>query len=191
MDRSNAGQRILNSKRTLLGAEDALENYIGRALQDGCQCFVLEEQANFRFLASCGLKPDGAYVVAPHGDNHGRWVRESGLVGFALLEGGKLGADGSGIFGGYTYQKLVQFEMTPEALVYVGAVPRVAQLSATSPAPTDLRILLLQGDARAIVSGQGSISGAALLHPGERIQLCTDADLVPGSGVANLQVILT
>ncbi len=184
MDRSNAGQRILNSKRTLRGAEDALENYIGQALQTGCQCFVLDEEANYRFLSSSTLKPDGQHIVAPH-TGPGRWIRESGLVGFALLEGGKLT---NGVFGGYTYQKLVQFEMTPEALVYVGAVPRVAQLlGACHGIPVGLA--LLQGETRLIASGLGSASGGAILHSGDRIQLRAEGGAVsdePGS----LQVIL-
>lgn len=192
MDRSNAGQRILNSKLTLRGAEDALENYIGQALQDGCQCFVHAEQANYRFLASSQLKADGQYILAPH-TGPGRWHRESGLVGFALLEGGKLGD--ALFFSGYTYQKLVQFEVTPEALVYVGTIPRLAHLSAAHVG--DIGIVLLQGETRLVASGCGSTNGAALLHPGERIRLRSETafDITSGEpastrGPASLQVIL-
>ena len=89
---------------------------------------------------------------------------------------------------GYTYQKLVQFEMTPDALVYVGAVPRVAQLSGACHGVA-VCIALLQGNTRLIASGLGSTSGAAVLHPGERIQLLCEGGArtdAPGS----LQVIL-
>jgi len=187
-DTSNAGRRILNSRRTLSGKGESLENTIGRALQDGAQCFVIEEQANYRFLAQCTLPGDGRYIVVPQGDKFGRWVRENGLAGLALLEGGKPGPDG--IFREFTYQKLVQFEMTPEALVYVGTVVRLAHLSATVAAGSGvpcISIVLLQGEARSVALGSGSASGAAILHPGESIVL----EAPNGVAVsANLQVVL-
>lgn len=194
-DRSNAGQRILNSKRTIRGAQEALENYIGHALQDGCQCFVHEEQANYRFLASSKIKADGKYIVAPH-TGPGRWFRESGLVGFALLENGTLR---EGTFQDYKYQMLVQFEMREEGLVYVGTVPRVALFFGTSESAPQITIVVTQKElARSVgrVSIDGHVSGSTVLHPGDRVALRgvppehhpVEAHLPP-SGF--LQVILT
>lgn len=180
MSRDNAGQRVLNARRTLRGNDDCLENTFGRTLPDGAQCFVIEEQANYRLVHNCAFPEDDRNIVMPKGDKFGRWMRAEGLVGFALLEGGKrTGA----VFGGWTYQKLVQFEVTPEALVYVGSVPRLAHLSATANTGTVLDIVLLQGERRAVQNG-----GAALLHPGERIVLYGLAE--GDAEFASLQVIL-
>ena len=189
MSRDNAGQRVLNARRVLCGAEESLENTFGGTLPDGAQCFVIEEQANYRFLQTCALPEDGQYVVMPKGDKRGRWVRAEGLVGFALLEGGKLG-DG-GAFAGWTYQKLVQFEVTPKALVYVGSVPRLAHFSAFAW-NLAVSVTLLQGDPRIVCAGlaASSVSGAALIHPGERIT-CLGAGQEENKGdLATLQVIL-
>lgn len=186
MSRDNAGQRVLNARRVLCGAEESLENTFGGTLPDGAQCFVIEEQANYRFLQTCTLPEDGQYVVMPKGDKRGRWVRAEGLVGFALLEGGKL--DDAGVFGGWTYQKLVQFEVTKEALVYVGGVPRLAQFTAHI-AGAQPSVILLQGTPRQVATE----SGAALIHPGERIVLTSAAfSHESGSpvGAATLQVTL-
>mgnify|MGYP001588543273 CR=1 FL=1 len=113
MDRSNPGQRILSARRTTRGPLDSLETLVGIAMVDGAQCFVVEEQANYRYLADSKLPADGTFVVAPLG-NRGRFVRESGLVGLALLEDGALTHNESGltkIFTGYQQTKLVQFEL--------------------------------------------------------------------------------
>ncbi len=184
MSRDNAGQRVLNARRQLCGSETSLENTFGRTLPDGAQCFVIEAQANYRFVAQCTLPGDGEYVVTPKGDRFGRWVRAEGLVGFALLEGGKQQA--GLIFSGYVYQKLVQFEVTEGALVYIGSIPRLAHLSAGARG-IDIDITLEQGKPRVIASG-GSASGVALLHPGERILVRGRSEAA--DHVANLQVIL-
>lgn len=191
-DRSNAGQRILNSKRTIRGAEEALENYIGHSLQDGCQCFVIEEQSNYRFLAASKLPADGKHIVAPHTtpqNGPGRWVRESGLAGFALLESGTLK---EGRFRDYKYQMLVQFEMKGSELRYLGTVPRAALFFGTSE--EQVNVVLLQGELPRIVAGgkrgdQGA-AGCAILHPGDRVVMCSDACESPPRAGA-LQVILT
>ncbi len=167
----------------LQGADASLENTFGRTLPDGAQCFVIEEQANYRLVHNCTFPEDGQYVVTPKGDRFGRWVRAEGLVGFALLEGGR--PRGGCIVSGYTYQKVVQFEVTSEALVYVGTVSRLAHLSADAQG-ADVCIVLPQGSPRAVASGK-SASGAAVLHPGERIVVTTHSDI---EGVVSLQVIL-
>jgi len=182
MSRDNAGQRVLNARRKLCGADESLENTFGRTLPDGAQCFVISEQANYRFVAQCALPDDGQYIVTPKGDKYGRWVRSEGLVGFALLEGGKLIDDR---FSGWTYQKVVQFEVTPDALVYIGSVSRLAHLSAAAKGSAE--ILLLQGEPRVVASGLCP-SGAAMLHPGERIVVAPSGE--PGDHVASLQVVL-
>jgi hypothetical protein len=184
MGRDNAGQRVLNARRTLRGASECLENTFGRTLPDGAQCWVIEEQANYRLVHNCTFPEDERHVIVPQGDKFGRWMRAEGLVGFALLEGGKRGAGLA--FGDWSYQRLVQFEVTPEALVYVGSVPRLAHLSASANRGEPLDIVLLQGERRAVSSGS-----AALLHPGERIALYGPAGTSePGAVVASLQVIL-
>ncbi len=194
MSRDNAGQRVLNARRKLCGGPDeSLENTFGRTLPDGAQCFVIEEQANYRLVHNCAFPEDGQYVVMPKGDRYGRWVRAEGLVGFALLEGGRIGEDDQ--FNEYTYQKLVQFEVTPEALVYVGSIPRLAHLSASAKNVAGLQVAFLQGAqcaAREVAFGSSdSVTGAALVHPGERIvlhavRLLRDSPVLNGS----LRVVL-
>jgi len=189
-----------------LGAEGALENYIAHGLADGCQCFVIEEQANYRFLAGSTLKPDGKYVIASHTKGPGRWRRESGLVGFALLEGGKLDEDER--FTGYTYQNLVEFEMRESELTYIGTVTRLAVFLGSTTLAKQLGIELLQGEARVVAGarslkapGHLTVSGSSLLHPGDRIvmrargplEAATRGALGPSevAGAGLLQVILT
>lgn len=185
MGHDNASQRVLSARRTLRDNEHGLENTFGRTLPDGAQCFVIEEQANYRLVHGCTLPEDDRYVVMPKGDRHGRWVRADGLAGFALLEGGNQ-PEGTAWFRNYTYQKVVQFEVTPEALVYIGSVPRLAHLSA-SARDIPISIMLQQGKPRVVASGSGP-SGAALVHPGERIVV---AALGPvADPLASLQVIL-
>lgn len=132
-DRSNAGERTLGARKTARGHKDALENIVGHALHDGAQCFVIEEQANYRFVAGSELPESDKYIVAPLG-KRGRWIRESGLVGLALLEAGRLrhGPE-SGTFAEYKPQALAQFELLPDGGVrYIGTVPRVAFVAATA-----------------------------------------------------------
>lgn len=189
MGNDNAGQRILSARLTLRGdARTCLENTFGRTLPNGAQCYVVEEQANYRLVHGCTFPEDDRYVVVPAGDRFGRWVRAEGLAGFALLEGGKRVPNGV-LFGDWSYQKLVQFEVTPEALVYIGTVPRLAHLSASLSPSAPIRIELLQGEPRAVTNG-----GAALLHPGERIVLRRgpggETQEEAAAEVASLQVVL-
>lgn len=182
---------MLNARRALRGAEDCLENTFGRQIPDGAQCFVIEEQANYRLVHNCSLKEDDRYVVIPYGDRYGRWVRAEGLVGFALLEGGKAtGSGGVVVFGGFTYQKLVQFELTERALVYIGSVPRLAHVSASAPA-ADLSLAIeTQGPPRIIGSGRNP-SVTMMIHPGDSIVVSAVSALTDVAELMlNLQVIL-
>lgn len=188
MGQDNAGHRVLSARRTLrTDPESSLENTFGRTLPDGAQCFVIEEQANYRLVHDCTLPEDDRYVVEPKGDKRGRWVRAEGLVGFALLEGGNQ-PQSKKEFGDYKYQKVVQFEVTPEALVYVGSVPRLAHLSAdVCGIPVSL-ILLQRREPRVLASGVVCPSAIAIIHPGERIALVA-ADPV-ADHLASLRVVL-
>lgn len=189
---------MLNARRALRGAEDCLENTFGRQIPDGAQCFVIEEQANYRLVHSCSLKEDDRYVVIPYGDRYGRWVRAEGLVGFALLEGGKA-TESKGVvtFGGFTYQKLVQFELTDDALVYVGSVPRLAHVSASAGGVLILNITIpTQGIDRLIGEGHNP-RVTMLIHPGDKLVVrVASVDMIPQHGFCiaehtlNLQVIL-
>lgn len=180
----------MNARRVLCGGdENSLENTFGGTLPDGAQCFVIEAQANYRYLQNCKLPDDGEYIVMPKGDRRGRWVRAEGLVGFALLEGGKLNDGGQ--FSEWKYQKLVQFEVTPKALVYVGSIPRLAHFTAYAW-NLAVSVTLLQGDPRPVAMGiaGASTSGAALIHPGERIVCMGAGQESDKNDLANLQVIL-
>jgi hypothetical protein len=189
MGRDNAGQRVLNARRKLRGADDCLENTFGRTLPDGAQCYVIDEQANYRLVHGCEFPEDEQHVVMPKGDKFGRWVRSEGLVGFALLEGGKL--DEVGFFKDWKYQKLVQFEMTPGALVYIGTVPRLALFSAYAM-NLSVSVSLLQGEVRQVAMGihKASASGIAMVHPGERIVCMGGGPEEHKDDPANLQVVL-
>ena len=160
----------------LRGATDSLENTLSLNLPDGAQCFVLEEQANFRLIKNCELSPDEHVVVKPVGPDAGRWVRESGLVGYALLSGGTQLGEG-GVFGKYTKQQLVQFAMSGEmTLVYTGTVRRLALVGGISS----------ETDAQAEVNGDRAY-GFRFLSPGDQILLSG----APREGaVGSLQVVL-
>lgn len=189
MGNDNASHRVLSARSVLRSNEKGLENTFGRTLPDGAQCFVIEEQANYRLVHGCTLPEDDRYIIMPKGDKFGRWMRAEGLVGFALLEGGKLNELGA--FEGWTYQKLVQFEVTPGALVYIGAIPRLALFSAYAM-NLSISVSLLQGEARQVAMGvhKASASGTALLHPGERIVCMGGGPDEHKNDPASLQVVL-
>jgi hypothetical protein len=176
VDKSNAGQRTLGARSVLRGAEDSLENILAMTVPDGAQCFVLEEQANFRLIKNCELAPDEHVVVKPVGPDSGRWVRESGLVGYALLSGGTQLGEGF-VFGKYTSCQLVQFSMNGETtLVYTGTVRRLALVGGISS----------ETDAQAEVNGEPA-DGFRFLSPGDQILLVGG----PSAGaVGSLQVVL-
>lgn len=138
MGRDNVSERILSPRKTTLGAQDALENLVGGALKDGAQCYVIAEQATYRFLAGSELPADGKLIVAPLG-KQGRFVRESGLVGLALLEAGQLRHGPEvGTFVEYKALALAQFELLPDGGVrYIGTVPRVAVIDASAVMKSD------------------------------------------------------
>lgn len=179
----NADKRILNPRKTVLGHRDALENALGATLHDGAQCYVLAEQANYRFSLNGQLPIAPPYVIRPI-DGKGQWVRESGLVGFAVLSDGRLDEQLCR-FVEYQHQSLVQFEMQENELVYVGAVPRLALLDASASlsferdpnafAPVKLGVTVHTKDVTQMLAtncerqGHTSVSTTALLQPGARI----------------------
>jgi len=130
MDKSNVGQRVLGARKRLRGGEDSLDSILGMQMPDGAQCFVISEQANFRFVSGSLLAADEHCVVVPAGPESGRWVREGGLIGFAILkEGREVAATGAQRFsiGKYAKQQLVQFSVSGDSvLVYTGSAPRLA-----------------------------------------------------------------
>jgi len=195
-DRSNVSHRVLNTVRTTTGAARSLENFIGLALVDGAQCFVIEEEANYRWLAESTLVADGRFVVKASGPNEqGRWVRESASVGFALLEEAECAAVNSSSsslsFSNYAHQQLVQFEMLDAAtLVYRGRTKRLAMLfgkacllfnrsslslgilvEQDSKPPVDAIFSNLVTSQRLEMSGTASVSGSVFLEPGDRLSL--------------------
>jgi len=209
-DLSNVGARLLGARRTVRGNKDALENIIGHAIHDGAQCYVIEAQANYRFLAQSELRADGELVVAPVG-NRGRWVRESGLVGMALLEAGATTARDEQMvvgFSNYTHSKLVQFEwdegpsVGPDkvTVVYTGTVPRLALLLGSAQLLFDRGsaelFIRLDNHGRALTSaslafaGHVACSGAAQLMPGDKLSLCMRVSAPPVTGAGSLRVVL-
>ncbi len=175
-DKSNAGHRILGARGALRGSDDSLENILAQGLPDGAQCFVLAEQANFRLIKTCELAPDDHVVVKPVGPDAGRWVRETGLMGFALLNGGsQLGEDG--VFGKYQTQQLAQFAMNGDTkVIYTGTVKRLALLGCLSS----------EADALPELNGT-KIRGFCFLSPGDELLIRS----TPRDGaVGALQIVL-
>ena len=121
MSRDNAGQRILSPRQATQGHDSSLDNTLGMTLLNGAQCWVIEEEANYRFLKHSELHPDGKFVVETV-DHQGRWVRESGTLGVAIIRDNKP-------------QLLVQFAMDGAKLVYTGNVSRLACIAASSEPP--------------------------------------------------------
>ncbi len=196
MSRDNASQRILSPRLVLRGREDSLENTLGRTLLNGAQCFVIGEQANYRFLKNSQLHADGVLVMAPI-DGEGRWLRESSTVGIALLENGRVVTrDDVSIVTGYESEQLVQFAKNGDLLIYTGAASRVAMVfaSANLDAPCDLVLAVADDKKLAPLSrkfeapGFGSLVGSYPLVPGAQIALRTSSAV---SGTGSLRIILT
>jgi hypothetical protein len=198
-DRSNVGERVLGARKTTQGSRDALENIVGHALHDGAQCYVIEEQANYRFVATSELPPDGRLVVAPLG-NRGRWIRESGLVGFAMLEKGTPRpeeGERAWIFADYATTHLTQFKAEGGIVRYVGQPPRLTLIYGAA----DLRVssqvevfVVVANQARVVAaghlahSGNVSVAGVALLMPGDTLVLRARGAINDGTG--SLRVVL-
>jgi len=89
MDISAVALRILGPRATVLGADDALENYITDKLPDGAICWVTAANARYRFSLFSTATPDNVNVVGPI-NGPGRWIRESssgtGLGAIFVLE---------------------------------------------------------------------------------------------------------
>jgi hypothetical protein len=180
----NADKRILNPRKTVLGARDSLENTLGATLHDGAQCYVIGEQANYRFSMHSKLPLRPPYIIQPI-DAKGQWVRESGLVGFAVLSDGKLDAQ-SCRFTDYEHGSLVQFEMRQGELAYEGTVSRLALIDASAAlsfedpialAPVKLGVTVHMKDVTQMFvtncerPGPAIVSSTCFLQPGARIVL--------------------
>jgi hypothetical protein len=173
-DRSNAGQRVLNARGFTRDNGDSLENTIGSTLPDGAQCWVTEQQANYRFLRHSLLHADGTYVVTPI-DGKGRWVREPGLCGFALLDGGVLHDDRPS-FRSYTKQQLMQFALNGDGrAIYTGTVPRLAALGGScAPGCGSVLVISITRDNKDAHFFRGSderVTATAVLRPGDGVSL--------------------
>ncbi len=204
VDRSNVGERLLGTRKTVQGTQDALANIIGGGLNDGATCYVIQEQANYRFVASSQLAPDGKLVVATVG-NRGRWIREAGLVGLALLDSGLLPPESSDFpgltrcFADYKQKTLAQFELQEGAALYVGTVPRLALVFGSADLAferggADLYVRVdnevkIVTSSPAEVAGFVACSGSVLLMPGDRLSLCVRLT-GPASGSGSLRVVL-
>lgn len=179
----SADKRILSARRWLRGPRDALDNIIGLQLDEGTQCYVIEEQANYRFTSTCSLPVDGRFVVRPNGGN-GKWVRESGLSGFALLERGTVQVDPGicdiAMFGEFKEQQVVQFEQVKGAVRYIGSVPRVALIFGSAELAFD------RGSAELYVSvdSQGVAIAQAHLATAGSMAVSTMAMLMPGDSIS-------
>lgn len=200
-DRSTPGQRVLGARRTIAGADDALENLLGDGLHDGAQCYVIEEQATYRFVADSELPADGKFVVATI--RKGRFIRESGLAAFALLDDGSLGAhDGSMLgFGEYSHTKVVQFEVTESGGArYIGTVPRLATVHAWARVDfdrgqADLFVRLdnskqLIAASSLLQAGFTNVSTVHLLLPGDTLSLGLRAAAAIESSRGSLRVVM-
>ncbi len=166
---------VLPARRTTSGHDNSLQNTQGSRLTDGAQCFVIDRQANYRFLKGAVLHADGEFVVAPS-DDQGRWIREQGLVGFAILHGGKV-PEGEIQVSGYSEQRAVQFAVSPDGRVfYTGYPPRFAFIHgfATDGAP-GLGIVVQRaggGDPAPVASEhKSSAQGWCLLQQGDWVAL--------------------
>lgn len=198
--RDNASQRILSPRKVTVGADESLENTYGRTLIDGAQCYVTEAEATYRFLKNSVLHADGTFVVAPV-DEIGRWVREGGTMGFALLDNGEPAPGEACVsyIGKYADQQLVQFATQKDgAVLYTGAVPRMALvygLVALGAAEAEHRTLSFRHGDRAVgasaidAAGYGAVSGIVTLRPGHALRLAvTHVSLCVGKGL--LRIVL-
>lgn len=175
MSRDNASQRVLQARATTVGNADSLANTIGMTLTDGAQCWVKDREHNYRFLKHSVLHPDGELVISPV-DGHGRWVREAGLVGFAILQGGSR-AGGHAAFSRYDKQHLVQFAVSPDGwVIYTGLVPRAAFAHGSADAQVGIGLLVCFATGQTEPypgSAPNSAQALLLLSPGDRISLQT------------------
>ncbi len=151
--RDNASLRILSPRQTTQGHDSSLLNTYGKTLLNGAQCYVIEEEANYRFLANSVLHADGRFVVEPI-DRSGRWVREGGTFGVAIIRDGKP-------------QLLIQFAMDGAKLVYTGNVSRLACIAASS-APSGVHLSLeIERDKELLTFP--AAEPMVVLNPGDRI----------------------
>jgi len=198
MGQSNAGERILAPRKTLKGQRDALENLVGSPLHDGAQCYVQSEEATYRFVKDSKLEPDGKHVVSPIG-GHGRFIRESGPMAFAMLDGGVLDTS-TKLFSGYASRQLVQFEEQDGSLIYVGRVGRIATCfgfaSLAQGADLYLAHVTSQADRVAvgtvIAAAPGGYSCSAMLGlmPGDKLSLRARGSDLTGAGPGWLRVLM-
>lgn len=203
MDRSTAGQRILGSRTKLLGSNESLETIIATALTDGAICFVTDEGANYRYYANSELPQSLPYVVVPS-IKHGRWIREGGSVGFAILwgNGERVAHEGEAPLhtdlcrSFKSEAPVVQFEMDNTGVKYVGPHPRLALtlLSAVTKVDRGGGVIEL-GQMKAPFTGEPqrpSICGVRLLAPGDRVQ--PKITVVPGTAMratdVNFSIVL-
>ncbi len=158
MSRDNASQRILSPRQTTQGHDSSLRNTYGSTLVNGAQCFVIEEESNYRFLRHSELHADGKFVVEPI-DQEGRWVRECGTFGIAIVKDNKP-------------QLLVQFALDVTKLVYTGNVARLACVAASSVLPgLPMQIELDRGGELLVLPASEPM---VLLKPGDRISIRHD-----------------
>ncbi len=172
MSRDNAGLRILSPRQTTQGHDSSLKNTYGTTLLNGAQCFVIDEEANYRFLKHSVLHADGKFVVEPV-DRSGRWVRDSGgTFGIAIIRDSKA-------------ELLVQFALDGNKLVYTGSVPRFACIVASGQLP-QLSVEILR-DKELLVFP--STEPLVWIRPGDRISI---RGLSDGAGDAafSLTVVL-
>lgn len=185
MSRDNASQRVLQARATTVAHADSLTNTYGTTLPDGAQCWVRDRQHNYRFIKDSVLYADGELVVEPV-DRQGRWVREAGLVGFAIVEDGMV-PQGQAMFSGYAKQQLVQFALSADGyVIYTGAVPRPAFVRGSCDAAMVVGLLLepATGGSTAYMQSTNSAQAMLLLAPGDKLSLQTSSvtDLMPALG---------
>ena len=190
MGHDNASQRILSPRRDTAGSDNSLRNTLGRTLLDGAECFVTEEEANYRFLKHSVLHADGKFVVEPV-DHAGRWVREQGLVGFALLDEGELH---EGTFRDYKKTQLVQFALNGDGrVIYTGTVPRKAfVVGRTGPQGFVALVATVSRDKETLhlaAQGGSQVFTVFVIRPGDAISLNVAA--VPEMSLpASLEIVL-
>lgn len=188
----SANTHVLPARRTASGHDNSLQNTQGARLADGAQCFVIDQQANYRFIKSSVLNADGTFVVAPS-DSHGRWVREQGLVGFAILQDGKV-PEGSVQCVGYKEHLLVQFAVSPDGwVIYTGIPPRFAFVHgfATHGAPGLVVHRAGDGALEPIPGAHNnSVQASCLLQQGDRVSLQLAA-VSTVSVVGGIHIVLT
>lgn len=186
-DNSNAGQRVLQARKYLRGADDSLANIIGGGIIDGAVCFVIEKQANYRFLQSSTLAADEHGIVIEPVGGVGRWVRETGTMGFALLNGGVPDAPNASVSNivRYASAQLVQFALENDTgiVIYTGAVTRFALLVPYANTGFAPGVSVNHGD-----GAWHAACGVTELKTGSRLSMVAGVPVADMS--ASLQVIL-